>query len=135
MRYRGPTRATRPPMQATLVYDGECPFCCASARWIQRHAREQLLLLTFEDMPGSGLLTVLSRDEIGRSAHCITPGGIEYHGGESVTQVLRLTRLGWLGRLLDLPLATVARDITYAGIDRARPLLSRFVRGECRGHV
>src|SRR5690606_6800203 len=127
------TLAATPPKQATLIYDGECPFCCASARWIARRAHNDLSVLTFEDIPGSGLLTSLSPHDIGRSAHYITIGGVEYHGGASVTRALRLTRLGWLGRLLDLPGLAIARDLAYAGIDRSRPLLSRFVRGECRG--
>jgi predicted DCC family thiol-disulfide oxidoreductase YuxK len=122
-----PTRASRPPETHVLVYDAGCPFCTATASWLERHARVPMRLLAFEEVEESGLLTRLTQAEIDAAAHLVTPHGIEYHGGEAVTRALRLARFGWLVSVLDLPGLRYLRDGGYALIARLRPLLSRFV--------
>ncbi len=131
--YLRPTHASQPPETAVLVYDGGCPFCTVTAFWLQRHAREPMRLLTFDDVgdkasvEDTGLLTQLTRLEVEGSAHLITTDGIEYHGGESITRSLRLTRFGAVAAPLDLPILRYARDAAYTVITHLRPLLSRFI--------
>ena len=110
-----------------LVYDGDCPFCTATALWLKRHARAPLRLIAFDDVDTSKLLTELSKAEIEASAHFVTPEGIEYHGGEAVTRSLRLVRFGWPAGVLDLPGLTLVRDAAYALVARMRPLLLRWI--------
>ena len=122
------TRASTAPGQYVLVYDGGCPFCTAVARWLEGRAHRPLRLLTFEEVGGTGLLTALTPPEIESAAHLVSPGGIEYHGGEAVTQALRLAPYGWLVAPLDWPLLALLRDGGYSLVSLARPWLSRFVR-------
>ena len=122
-----PTRASRAPDTHVLVYDGECPFCTATAQWLQRHARAPLRLLTFNDIDGPDLLSRLTDEELEASAHFITPNGIEYHGGEAVTRSLRLVRFGWLASILDVPGVRLLRDAGYALVAKLRPIRSKFV--------
>lgn len=129
-----PTRASRPPDTHVLVYDGSCPFCTATAQWLQRHARSPLRLLTFDDLDGTGLLSRLNWDEIESAAHFITPTGIEYHGGEAVTRSLRLVRFGTLASVLDMLGLRLVRDGGYALVSTMRPLLSRFIHPQAGSH-
>ena len=76
-------------------------------------AREPISSIDFAELPRSGLLEALTPDEIRRSAHYVTPEGVEYHGGEAITRVGRLTRWRWLARLLDVPLLWVLRELGY----------------------
>lgn len=94
---------------------------------MERHARVPLRLLTFDELDGTGLLTRLNWDEIEGAAHFVTPGGIEYHGGEAVTRSLRLVRFGRLASVLDAPGLRILRDVGYWLVATVRPLLSRFI--------
>ena len=94
MTYRKATR-TEVKGRRILVYDGNCGVCYATSRLIQRYARSDLELLAFAELPGIGLLSDLTPEEVQASAHYITPEGIEYHGGESMTRVARLLPAGW----------------------------------------
>ena len=122
-----PTRASTRPDTHVLVYDGDCPFCTATATWLRSHARVPVRLLTFDDLDGTGLLTRLTDEELESTAHFITPAGIEYHGGEAVTRGLRLARFGRLAGILDAPGLRLLRDAGYALVARLRPLLSRWI--------
>jgi predicted DCC family thiol-disulfide oxidoreductase YuxK len=115
-----------------LVYDGGCPFCIATARWLQRHAREPVRLVTFDEVGASGVLVGMGRDASEAAAHFVTPDGGEYHGGAAVTRALRLLRFGGVAAVLDLPVASLARDAGYAVVARLRPWLSRFVHPPTR---
>jgi predicted DCC family thiol-disulfide oxidoreductase YuxK len=127
MTHHAPTRSESPPQRYTLVYDDNCPFCIATSRALQRHARQPLELLPASRCEGVGMLTSLSQAEIESCAHFITPEGIEYHGGEAATRALRLLPAGMLFGLLDLPGLRWLRELGYDLVTRARPLLSRFI--------
>lgn len=124
---RSSTRATVAPGSHVLIYDGGCPFCTAAAYWLQRHAREPVRLLRFDEVEDASLLTGLTLAEIEAAAHLVTPEGSEYHGGEAVTRALRLLRYGAPAALLDLPGLSLLRDGGYALVARLRPVLSRFI--------
>lgn len=121
------TQASIAPPRPVLVYDEGCPFCTATAYWLQAHARERIDLLGFNEVPGTGLLTSLNDIEARDAAHFITPYGAEYHAGEAVTRALRLVPRGRAAAVLDAPGLSYLRDLSYALVARARPLLSRFI--------
>lgn len=122
-----PTRSSRPPETPVLIYDGNCPFCTAMARWIERRSRTPLQLLEFSEVEGTGLLTRLTEDEVESAAHFVTTRGIEYHGGQAVTRALRLVRFGGLAAVLDAPVFSLLRDGGYWVVEKSRPLLSKFI--------
>jgi predicted DCC family thiol-disulfide oxidoreductase YuxK len=122
-----PTRSTEAPRTHVVVYDGDCAFCTATAQWLERHARVPVRLVSIEDVDRSKLLTRLEEGEIEATAHYVTAGGIEYHGGEAMTRAFRLVRFGWMASPLDLPGLRYIRDAGYALVARARPWLSRRI--------
>lgn len=128
MRSHAPTQAARAPGHYVFVYDGDCGFCTRMARSVAARARSELQLMPFTEIPPGELLTRLSPQEIRASSHLITPGGREFHGGHSVTRVLRLLPGGWFVAPLDLPGLALLRELGYAGVARNRPLLSRIYR-------
>ena len=128
MRYRAPTQAARPPGHYVFVYDGDCGFCTRMARSVAARARPEIQLLPFAEVPPGELLAALSPDQLRASSHLVTPAGREFHGGQSVTRVLRLLPAGWLVAPLDLPGLSLLRELGYALVARNRPLLSKIYR-------
>ncbi|MCH6568145.1 MAG: hypothetical protein IH801_07290 [Nitrospinae bacterium] len=58
----------------------------------------------------------------------ITPEGIEYHGGESITRALRLLPGGWVFGLFDLWGVTFIRELAYTLVASNRPVVSKLTR-------
>ena len=128
-RYVGPTQSATPPGHAILVYDGDCGFCLASARWLQRRTRALLELIEFDEAEKRpGILASLSHADMHRSSHFVTADGIEYHGGASITRSLRLVPGGWLVAFVDWPLLSIIREASYSLVSANRHRLSRLVR-------
>ena len=131
-RYNRPTRSERPPGEHLLVYDGECGFCRWSAGFVRRRARVAVKLVPFTELAGWGVLTSLDAAQVARSAHYVTPDGVEYHGGESITRSLRLVRFGAAAGLLDLWGLALLRELVYALVAGNRSLASRLLRRPSR---
>lgn len=131
-RYHKPTRSERAPGEHLLVYDGECGFCLRSAGFVRRRARVPVRLVPFTELDGWGVLTSLDDAQIARSAHYVTPDGIEYHGGESITRSLRLVRFGAAAGLLDLPGLALVREWLYALVAGNRSVFSTLLGGPSR---
>jgi len=126
-----PTHADRPPSSHVLVYDRDCGFCAASARFVQRHARTRVEITPFDDSRPMGLLSALSDEEIAASAHFVMMDGTEYHGGEAMSRALRLLPAGRTFAILDAPGMRRLRDSGYTLISRHRGLISRLLRLRC----
>lgn len=123
---RRPTRASTPPGRHVLVYDGDCSLCSFAAIGLQLRAAN-LELVTFRDLPRAGVLDSLDHDALLASAHYITPDGLEYHGGEAITRVLRLVP-GTEGiGCLDWPVLRGAREIGYRLIAWQRGRVSKVL--------
>ena len=86
-------------------------------------------LVPFSKLEGWRVLTSLDAEQIARSAHYVTPEGVEYHGGESITRSLRLVRFGTAAGLLDLWGLALVRELLYALVAGNRSLVSRFLGG------
>lgn len=128
MRYHRPTRAARPPGCYVFVFDGDCGFCTRTARALAARARREIRLIPFAEVPAGEILGALTPEQIRASSHCITPDGREYHGGESVTRLLRLLPGGWLLAPVDLPGLSLLRELAYAVVARNRSLVGKIYR-------
>ena len=87
------------------------------------------MLVQFSELGGWGVLTLLDTDQVARSAHYVTPEGVEYHGGESITRSLRLVPFGAAVAWLDLWGLALIREIVYALVAGNRSLVSRLLGG------
>ena len=125
-RYHPPTRSERPPGEHLLVYDDACGFCRRSAAFVRRRARVPVRLVPFSELDGWPVLTSLDAAQVARSAHYVTPEGVEYHGGESITRSLRLVRFGATAGLLDLWGLALLRELLYALFARNRSVFSKL---------
>ena len=127
-RFHPATQAATPPAAHLIVYDGDCPFCVAGAAFIRKHSRTGLTLVPFSELPQYDLLGSLDQGQILASAHYITPGGTEYHGGESITRALRLLPGGWVFGLFDLWGMTFIRELAYTLVASNRQVVSKLTR-------
>lgn len=125
---RVPTRARVAPGHDLLVYDDDCGLCSLTAIGLQLRVRD-LELIGFSSLPRDGLLESLDQDEVLASAHYVTADGLEYHGGEAVTRVLRLVPGGSPARYLDLPVFRGLREIGYRLVTWQRGRVSRLLSG------
>ena len=123
----GPTVVT-----ATLIYDGECSMCRASALWIMRRA---LSSGTLEILPCTSGVRRARFPQITDEA-CLTamqlvlPDGRVLAGADAVPELLRRIRgWGWVATVFALPgVRPVARRV-YAWVARNRMRISCGVRG------
>ena len=96
---------------------------------MRRRASVPVRLVQFSELGGWGVLTLLDTDQVARSAHYVTPEGVEYHGGESITRSLRLVPFGAAAALFDLWGLALIREIVYALVAGNRSLVSRLLGG------
>ena len=93
-----------------LVYDGDCGFCTATARWVERRLSDDYVVVPSQqaDLVALGL----TDDDVARSAWWIGPDGIRWDEHRSVAGALGAMKGLWpvVGRLLTLgPISLLAR--------------------------
>lgn len=102
----------------TVVYDGDCGICEASAAWISRHVPD---------------VKVSSHREYGvthlQSVWFVTSSE-RYEGAPAVAHILRrsdmsITRV--CGRIIDAPVIRIVASVVYSIIARHRARISRLV--------
>ena len=102
-----------PPIPAgTLVYDGDCGFCTATARWVQNRLSDDYQVVPSQqaDLGALGL----TDEDVARSAWWIGPDGTRWDDHRSIAGALRAMSGPWpaIGRLLALgPISPLARWI------------------------
>ena len=94
----------------TLVYDGDCGFCTATARWAQRRLSDDYRVVPSQlaDLDAVGL----TQEDVARSAWWIDPHGIRADEHRCIAAALRAMNAPWpaLGRMLTLgPISPLAR--------------------------
>ena len=122
-----PTRSQLKFDNYILVYDDGCGICTSLAYWSMRRSKNYLQLIGFSDLPYHGVLDDISEGDIVRSAHFITPHGIEYHRGEAITKVLRLIIHPSFVFILDFPFFRGFREIGYSLFASQRSNISRII--------
>lgn len=105
-----PFAPPRPTPAGTLVYDGDCGFCTATARWVQRRLSDDCGVISSQqaDLDALGL----TADDVARSAWWICPDGTRLDEHRSMAGALGSMGGPWpaVGRLLTLgPISPMAR--------------------------
>ena len=93
-----------------LVYDGDCGFCTATARWAKRRLSDDYQVVPSQqaDLTALGL----TGDDVARSAWWIDPDGTRSDEHRSIAGALGAMGGAWptVGRLLTLgPISPLAR--------------------------
>lgn len=121
-----------PPLRRPVVlYKGTCPFCRATARFLERlDKHERLGFLPFDDADAQRFLEPIPDVELEQSWHMVKPGGIRLSAGEATVELmLHLDQFRWLGNVIRALHLTPVVHLVYTLISKARGQLSRFLPG------
>ena len=107
-----PNPSSPPFPSGTLIYDGDCGFCTATARWVERRLSDDYQVVPSHqtDLAALGL----TDDDVARSAWWIDSDGTRFDEHQCIAKGLRAMRSPWpaLGRLLTLgPISLLARGV------------------------
>jgi predicted DCC family thiol-disulfide oxidoreductase YuxK len=112
-----------------VIYDAECAFCRAAARWLQRHDRRGRVQLE----PIADVVDVrgrrLYRSALEEEMHVVDAGGRVHRGFRGWRRIARevpVLRPVW--PLLWVPGATLIGDPVYRWVADHRSWLSRLLR-------
>ncbi len=91
--------------RATLIYDGECPFCRRAAVWAMKHARNDALeTLPCQHEDRERRFPEISREQCLAAMRLVTPEGRVYSGEQALPPLMDLmTGWRWMARILRLP--------------------------------
>ena len=106
-------RSHSPPIPpGMLVYDGDCGFCTATARWVERRLSDDYQVVPSQQIDLGALS--LTEDDVARSAWWIGSDGTRGDDHRSIAGALRAMGGIWpaVGRLLTLgPISPLARGV------------------------
>jgi predicted DCC family thiol-disulfide oxidoreductase YuxK len=95
-----------------LVYDGDCGFCTATARWVERRLSDDYRVIPSQQAELAAL--GLSQEDVARSAWWIGPDGTRWDDHRSIAAALKAMGAPWaaVGRLMTLgPINPLARSV------------------------
>ena len=95
-----------------MIYDGDCGFCTATARWAKRRLSDEYQVVPSQQVD-LGYLG-LTENDVTRSAWWIDPDGTRWDEHRSIAGALRAMGGPWaaVGRLLTLrPISPLARGV------------------------
>lgn len=105
----------REKKRATLIYDGTCPICSGTVKWIREHEQEG----AFEMLPcqserrGAEFPDVESA-ECMRAMHLVLPDGKVFAGEKALPEIfLRLRRYRFAAAFFKVPGAATLSRIAY----------------------
>nr|WP_212840574.1 DUF393 domain-containing protein [Catellatospora sp. IY07-71] len=80
-------------MSATFVYDGDCAFCTACARFIERRVPTAARIVPWQraDLAALGLTRAQCREAV----QFVTPGRPVLAGPDAIAALLRTSHAGW----------------------------------------
>jgi predicted DCC family thiol-disulfide oxidoreductase YuxK len=117
---------------ATLIYDGECSMCRASALWLMRRALSggRLEILPCRSGVRRERFPQVSEEACLTAMQLVLPDGRVLSGGDAVPELLRRIRgWGWLAGLFALPgFRPLARRL-YAWVARNRMRIACALHG------
>ena len=103
--------------RATLIYDGECPFCRRAADWAARHARKGAIeTLPCQAEDREKRFPDIDREECMRAMQLVMPDGRVYSGEQALPPLMERMK-GW---------RWVARVLRWPGIRHASPAAYRW---------
>ncbi len=109
-----------------LVYDGDCGFCAASARWLERRIGEAGRIASSQELGANGLSGLgLTVDDAARAAWWVDAGGRTWCGHLAVARALSACPglPGCLGAVVARPPLSWLGALTYPMVVRWRHLL------------
>ena len=122
----GPVAAAASPV-ATLIYDGECAMCRASALWIMRRAMDAgtLEILPCRSAPRRQRFPQVTDAQCMTAMQLVLPDGRVLAGADAMPELLRrIPRWRWLASLFTLPGMRPLGRVVYAWIARNRMRVS-----------
>ena len=124
--------------QATLIYDGECPFCRRAAAWARRNARANAIeTLPCQDEARERRFPEITRERCMTAMQLVTPEGEVFSGEEALPRLMELMKgWHWAARFLRLPGVRHVSPAAYRWFARHRyglAALAGHERGETCG--
>jgi predicted DCC family thiol-disulfide oxidoreductase YuxK len=116
-----------PAPVATLIYDGECAMCRASALWIMRRAMDggALEILPCRSAPRRERFSQVSDAECMTAMQLVLPDGRILAGADAMPELLRrIPRWRRLAALFDVPGMRPLGRVVYTWIARNRMKVS-----------
>lgn len=123
-----PDLAGRP---ATLLYDGDCGLCVATAAWLGRRvAARRLRLLALSDAPSQPVLgEIVAGRDLSATLHIVMPNGRVLTGARAVLAAGRLVpRWRALAIVFDHRLGHAVLGPFYRQVARHRRAIGRLLR-------
>jgi predicted DCC family thiol-disulfide oxidoreductase YuxK len=112
---------------ATLIYDGECAMCRASALWLMRRAMDggALEILPCRSAPRRQRFPHVTDEQCMSAMQLVLPDGRVLAGADAVPELFaRIPRWRWVPTLFALPGMRPAARRVYAWIARNRMKIS-----------
>jgi len=122
----GPVASATGPV-ATLIYDGECAMCRASALWIMRRALDAgtLEILPCRSAPRRARFPQVTDEQCMTAMQLVLPDGRVLAGADAMPELLRrVPRWRWVAVLFALPGMRPLARVVYAWIARNRMRVS-----------
>ncbi len=120
--------------QATLIYDGECPFCRRAAAWVLRRARPGAIeALPCQDRERERRFPGITFEKCMAAMHLVTHDGQVFAGEAALPPLMeRLRGWRWLAAVLRWPGIRHASPAVYRWFARHRYALAGLA-GHPRG--
>lgn len=115
----------------TIVYDGDCGFCMASARWIERRLGDDVSVEKWQSLDLDAIgLTI---DDVTTASYFVAPDGSLHRGAPGIGQVFERMSLPYrvVGMLMKRPPVSWVASVVYATVARYRHKLPGAT-DECR---
>lgn len=124
---------------ATLIYDGDCPFCKRCVDWIAHRARPGALeFLPCQAPSRPERFPQVTEAACMEGMQLVMPGGQVRAGETALPDLFRMMRRWrWLAFVFELPVVRWVSPYAYRWTARHRYMISEFVRrkapssGEC----
>lgn len=114
-----------------LIYDDECPFCCAARDWVMARIREATITpVPCKSDMRKELVPNISETDCLEAMHLVLADGSVYAGDAAIERLLPLLRPGWswLRFFFRIPGARLVTPMLYRYIARHRYALAGFFR-------
>jgi predicted DCC family thiol-disulfide oxidoreductase YuxK len=104
-----------------LIYDGDCGFCTASARWIEQRLDPGYPVVPWQSIETLDAFGLTERD-VTEAAYWIDVRGRAQRGARAIAHSLMASRRPWpvAGRVLLLPPISWLAALVYAWVARNR---------------
>jgi predicted DCC family thiol-disulfide oxidoreductase YuxK len=106
---------TKEKERATLIYDGNCPICSGTVKWIREHEQEGAFeMLPCQSERRGAEFPDVERAECMQAMHLVLPDGKVLAGEKALPEILlRLRRYRFAAAFFKLPGAQTISRIAY----------------------